>query len=178
MKSSVSLVFLEDCEFCEVFLKLFVDTMGNKKKKGNRYKSYKTKELVRKSSVDSQTSESRPRPAPTKSSSSRLKLAPSLASYSKTNASVLYDIVDLNILEQALKEIAVCKVCHTSLGLFRNTLSGLATEISFRCNACENVKKFSNCEEVCDQEINTTLGLILNQKFYALNLRLVYSLRT
>lgn len=136
MKSSVSLVFLEDCE---VFLKLFVDTMGNKKKIGNRYKSYKTKELIRNSSVDSQTSESRPRPEPTKSSSSRLKLAPSLASYSKTNASVLYDIVDLNILEQALKDIAVCKVCHTSLGLLRNTLSGLTTEISLRCNACEKL---------------------------------------
>lgn len=121
MKSSVNLVVLEDCEFCEVFLKLFVETMGNKKNIGIRYKSYKTKELVRKSSVDSQTSESRPRPAPTKSSSSRLKLAPSLAFYSKPNASELYDVFDLNILEQALKVIAVCKVCHTSLGLFRNT---------------------------------------------------------
>lgn len=40
------------------------------------------------------------------------------------------------------------------------------------------MKKFNNFEDVCFQEANTVLGVGPSQKFYDLNLRLVYGLRT
>lgn len=149
--------------------------MGNNKKIGSRHKLWNRKGFDRKSPIQSQ---SKDRPRPTKSSTSKLKLAKGFASYNGKEESFTYDIVDLRVLENALKEVAVCKYCHCSLSLSRKTLSGLATQISLKCNSCDNLKKFNNCEDVCFQETNTVLGLGPSQKFYDLNLRLVYGLRT
>lgn len=153
--------------------------MGNKRRVGSRYKAYK------KTPTSHLKKTNRPRPTqtpevgqqPIKTSSSKVKLENNFSYYDSKNETLSYDIIDLGLLASALKDMAVCKICKGVLNLTRKSVVGLATEVSIFCTECHNNKTFSNCEEICIPDTNTKLGLKETQKFFDLNIRLVYGMR-
>lgn len=153
--------------------------MGNKKKIGSRNSCYK----VRKGGGKFKAREhSTPSPVSTTSqtsSRSKEKLGKNFSYYESKKENLEYQILDLGQFETTLREVAVCRLCHSYLKLSTKTLVGLATEITISCTVCDQSNKsFINCDKVCMPEINNEIGLKQDQTFYDLNLRLVYGLRT
>lgn len=145
--------------------------MGNKKKVGTRYKSYK----IRKSTTLSRPNNQpiiTPSPKPTKSSNSKTKLEGNFPYYEQKDESLQYDIIDVACVDNLLGKIAVCKFCHSSLKLSRKSVVGLVTELKVTCTNCAAENSAVNCSQI---ENNIENGSMIS--IYDLNVRLVYGMR-
>lgn len=91
--------------------------MGNKKKQG-RYSVYRKKSTA-------QMKTNKPRPThtpeavdkPIKTSSSKVKLQSNFDYYDSKIENLQYDIIDLSVFNNTLKDIAACNVCKGFLNL-------------------------------------------------------------
>lgn len=72
-----------------------------------------------------------------------------------------------------MKEIAVCKSCHAGLSFDKTRVVGLVSKINIYCSNCSNEKQFYNSESTIAENESGK-----QNKYYDLNLRLVYGLRS
>lgn len=69
-----------------------------------------------------------------------------------------------------VKELAVCKNCHSNLEITVDRRNGLKFESVIKCSNCELQKVYTNAAQIVLDEEET--------KYYDINLRLVYGLRS
>lgn len=123
----------------------------------------------------------RPRPTspekdePKKDSTAKKKLGNDL-DYSQFNDEWNYDIVNLDIVDEIISEMAVCKHCFSTLALSVTNRVGLACTLSLKCTneVCGHKIKKPN-----SQYSKVTIG-IDNEEYraYDINVRYVYALRS
>lgn len=148
--------------------------MGNKKKVGTKSKLCRKKLNVVKKSKQT---EDRPNIDFRQPSSSKVKVGAHLGYYENKPETLEYEIVNINTLEKALANVAVCKDCGHRLKFAKKSLVGLATEFTISCVNCQDVTDtFNNCEYINVKTNKKCEGEVMT-KIYDLNLRFVYALR-
>lgn len=150
--------------------------MGNKKKIGSKRKLCIKKLNVVKQSKQTELDD-RPNIDCRQPSSSKVKVGAHLGYYQNRSETLHYEIVDMNRLEKALANVAVCKDCGHGLKFTKKSLVGLATEFTISCVNCEYVtNSFNNCDHINVKTNNKCEGESMT-KMFDLNLRFVYALR-
>lgn len=149
--------------------------MGNKKKVGTKRSVFKKRKNIGKPNPEVVTpSTSQNLDQSTKASCSKVKLDKSFSYYESKNETFTYDIIDVDMFNKILTEVAVCKFCHKSLQFTKKPVAGLATKFRIYCADCQKTdKSFLNCKEIK----HTIPGECKTKTLYDLNIRLVYGLR-
>lgn len=133
-------------------------------------KSESSKEPMPGPSRDSETTPTSNRKSRTVNSSSKTKLGDTENIYKYYENDFEYCILDLKVLESILQTAAVCRNCKKgTLTLQQNNNAGLACKIQIYCAVCDVVSETNNSKYVTDAD---------NIKYYDINLRLVYGMRS
>lgn len=83
-----------------------------------------------------------------------------------------YNIVNLNIAKEMMKEMCVCKVCGGSVEIFAKRINGLVTNIHIMCETCK-LDKYKS-EKVNYKPDYSSVPVSVHD----MNIRLLYALRS
>ena len=80
--------------------------------------------------------------------SSACKVRQNLTKYGAYQGGNTFDLVDFEVLNSVLRNMAVCKDCHSSLSMSVLRREGLAATVEIVCTSCQGKATYSNSQKI------------------------------